>query len=129
VGLVFIDAEVSGDRRAWRPVRLLVDSGASYSVLPRKIWRAIGIKPKRTMTFTLADGTSVRRRVSECVVRLDGQEGHTPVVLGQTGDEALLGVVTLENLGLVLNPFDRTLRPMRAMLAATSRTRPTSSRS
>jgi hypothetical protein len=27
-------------------------------------------------------------------------------------------VVTLENLGLVLNPFDRTLRPMRARLAA-----------
>jgi hypothetical protein len=26
-------------------------------------------------------------------------------------------VITLENLGLVLNPFDRTLRPMRAMLA------------
>jgi hypothetical protein len=42
-------------------------------------------------------------------------------VLGEPGDEALLGVVTLENLGLVLNPFDRTLRPMRAMLAGARR--------
>jgi hypothetical protein len=34
-----------------------------------------------------------------------------------------IDLVTLENLGLVLNPFDRTLRPMRAMLAsATART-------
>jgi predicted aspartyl protease len=94
-----------------------VDSGARYSVLPLKVWRAIGLKPRRTMLFTLADGTQVRRKVSECLVRFDGQEGHTPVVLGEARDEALLGVVTLENLGLVLNPFDRTLQPMRAMLA------------
>jgi hypothetical protein len=69
------------------------------------------------MVFTLADGTELRRKVSECLVRLAGQEGHTPVVLGEGADEALLGVVTLENLGLVLNPFDRTLRPVRPMLA------------
>jgi clan AA aspartic protease len=118
VGIVYIDAEVQGARGKRRPVRFLVDSGASYSVLPLKVWRAIGLKPRRTMTFTLADGTQVSRKVSECLLRFDGQEGHTPVVLGEARDEALLGVVTLENLGLVLNPFDRTLQPMRAMLAS-----------
>lgn len=118
MGIVFIDAEVRGSRGKRQAVRFLVDSGASYSVLPLKVWRAIGLKPRRTMTFTLADGTQVRRKVSECLLRFDGQEGHTPVVLGEARDEALLGVVTLENLGLVLNPFDRTLQPMRAMLAA-----------
>ena len=41
---------------------------------------------------------------------------HTPVVLGEEGDQALLGVVTLEILGLVFNPFDRTLKPMRMLL-------------
>ena len=41
---------------------------------------------------------------------------HTPVVLGQPGDEPMLGVVTLEILGLVLNPFNRTLQPMRMLL-------------
>ena len=116
MGLVFVDAEVQGRARRRRPVRFLVDSGATYSVLPRRLWRAIGLEPKRTMVFTLADGTELRRKVSECLVRLEGQEGHTPVVLGEGADEALLGVVTLEALGLVLNPFDRTLRPMRAML-------------
>lgn len=38
-------------------------------------------------------------------------------MLGEANDDALLGVVTLENLGLVLNPFERTLRPMRMRLA------------
>ena len=37
--------------------------------------------------------------------------------LGLAGDEALLGVVTLEVLGLVLDPFNRTLQPMRMSLA------------
>jgi len=44
-------------------------------------------------------------------------ENHTPVILGEPGDnQALLGVVTLEILGLVFNPFSRTLHPMRMLL-------------
>ena len=41
----------------------------------------------------------------------------SPVVLGEPGDAALLGTVTLESMALVLNPFDRTLSPMRLTLA------------
>ena len=68
------------------------------------------------MSFTLADGTTVDRKISECYISLPQGEGHTPVILGEPGDEALLGVVTLEILGLVLNPFKRTLQPMRMLL-------------
>ena len=68
------------------------------------------------MTFTLADGTTVERSVSEAYVILPQGEAHTPVILGEEGDEALLGVVTLEILGLVFNPFSRTLHPMRMLL-------------
>ena len=42
--------------------------------------------------------------------------GHTPVILGEPRDDALLGVVTLEEMGLVFNPFERSLQPMRARL-------------
>jgi hypothetical protein len=69
------------------------------------------------MTFTFADGTQVERSISECHISLLQGYGHTPVILGEPGDEALLGAVTLEILGLVLNPFQRSLEPMRAMLA------------
>jgi len=66
---------------------------------------------------TLADGVVIERQVSECRIELPQGDGHTSVILGEPGDEALLGVVTLEILGLVLNPFSRTLQPMRMMLA------------
>jgi len=65
----------------------------------------------------LADGTTIDRNVSECHITLPQGECHTPVVLGEPGDEPLLGTVTLEILGLVLNPFSRTLQPMRMLLA------------
>ena len=68
------------------------------------------------MVFTLADGSAIQRDVSECHISLPQGDGHTPVVLGEPGDEALLGVVTLEILGLVLNPFNRTLQPMKMLL-------------
>ena len=99
------------------PVRFLIDSGAVYSLLPEPVWRGIGLAPKREMDFALADGTTIRRAVSECHISLPHGEAHIPVVLGQPGDtEPLLGVVTLEILGLVFDPFHRTLHPMRAVL-------------
>jgi clan AA aspartic protease len=116
MGLVYVDGTVRGPSGEAH-VRFLVDSGAKYSLLPDGVWQRIGLQPRRTMSFVLADGTTIDRRVSECEVLLPQGQGHTPVILGEPGDEALLGVVTLEELGLVLNPFSRTLQPARMMLA------------
>ena len=116
MGLAFVEGVVRG-RKKQATVKFLVDSGAVYTLLPDKVWRATGLKPKRRMTFTLADGTEVERAISECHIALPQGDGYTPVILGEPGDDPLLGAVTLEILGLVLNPFNRSLHPMRAMLA------------
>ena len=112
MGLTHVDANVTGPTGISRQLKLMVDSGAAYSLIPTKVWKAIKLKPKKTASFTLADGTTIERKVSECHIALAGEEGHTPVILGEPGDEPLLGVITLENLGLVLDPFKRTLQPM-----------------
>ncbi|MEA3239692.1 MAG: aspartyl protease family protein [Candidatus Bipolaricaulota bacterium] len=117
MGITYIEGIVTGPTDKRETVRFLVDSGASYTLLPEKVWKAIELTPKRTVAFTLADGTTVERKVSECRIALPEGEGYTPVILGEPGDEALLGVVTLEILGLILNPFTRKLQPMRMLLA------------
>ena len=117
MGLTFVEATVTGKKGKKATVKFMVDSGATYSLLPEKDWKAIGLKPKRSMIFTLADGTEIKRDVSECHIALEKVEGHTPVILGEPGDDALLGAVTLEVLGLVLNPFNRTLQPLHGVLA------------
>ena len=119
MGLTYVEGTVraSGRRRRSKRVRFLVDSGAVYSVLRRDDWRALGLRPDRELEFVLADGTSLERGVSECVFELEGRRATSPVVLGETEDEALLGAVTLETLGLMLNPLNRTLQRMRMVLA------------
>ncbi len=112
MGLTHVEATVTGPTGASRKLNLMVDSGAAYSLLPTKVWKAIKLKPKRKVSFTLADGTTIERNVSECHISMVNEEGHTPVILGEPGDEPLLGVVTLEILGLVLDPLKRTLQPM-----------------
>ena len=116
MGLTYIEGTVTGPTGKQATARFLVDSGATYTLLPHTIWQMIELSPKRSVVFTLADGTAIERQVSECHILLPQGEGHTPVILGQPDDEALLGMVTLEILGLVLNPFTRTLQPMRMLL-------------
>lgn len=116
MGITYIEGTVRGPTGKESQVRFLVDSGAPYSVLPQNVWQAIGLTPIREHTFVLADGSTTTRKVSECYIAIPQGEAHTPVVLGEADDEALLGVVTLEILGLILDPFKRTLKPMRMLL-------------
>jgi len=94
-----------------------VDSGAIYSVLPAKIWRALRLRAERKVEFTLADGTPIERGVSECRFEIQGKAATSPVVLGVERDGALLGAVTLETLGLMLNPLIREILLMRMVLS------------
>ena len=111
------------ERVDWRPegreddLGFLVHNGATYSLVPSPVWEAIGLTTRRELTFAIADGSTLVRRVSECNLLLPQDEGHTPVILGELGDEARLGVVTQELLGLVPNPFNRTLQTMGMLLA------------
>ena len=116
MGITYIEGAVTGPVGT-RILDFLVDSGATYTLVPLEVWQAIGLTPKRTVSFALGDGSRIERQVSECHIALSVGEGHSPVILGEPGDDALLGVVTLENLGLVFNPFSRTLHPMRMLLA------------
>ncbi len=97
-------------------VEFLVDSGAVYSVVQGKILDDLEIDPYREMSFALADGTAIKRRISSAYFELEGEGGPAPVVYGEEGDTALLGATTLESIGLVLNPFTRTLHPMRLLM-------------
>ena len=117
MGITYIDGVARSPAGDEATVSFLVDSGATYSLLPESTWRPIGLEPTREMTFTLADGTRVERQISRCYLLLPQGGDYTPVILGEPGDEALLGVVTLEILGLVFSPFSRTLHPMRQKLA------------
>ncbi len=117
MGLTFIQGKVKSETGKESDVNFLVDSGATYTLLAKNYWETIGLIPRRSMEFILADGSVLKRNISECYIILPQGEGHTPVILGEEGDKSLLGAVTFEILGLKLNPFNRTLEPMKMMLS------------
>ena len=44
-----------------------------------------------------------------------------PVIFGEKGDSTLLGAVTLEALGVILDPIKRELRPLPMVLGGSLR--------
>ncbi|MGC9997541.1 MAG: aspartyl protease family protein [Terriglobia bacterium] len=120
MGLTYIRASIANPARPRRSARLkfLVDSGALYSVVPAAVLRRLGIKPGTSKSFILADGTEVKRSLGQALFRLNGEEAASPVIFGAAGDSVLFGSVSLEALGLMLDPLKRELRPLPMMLAA-----------
>lgn len=94
----------------------LVDSGAHYTVLPLEIVKKLGLKASYTQSFSLADGRVVKRSIGSAFIQYENKELAVAVVLGQKGDTALLGVTTLENFGLMLDPFKRRIYHSKLML-------------
>ena len=93
-------------------VRFLVDTGAVYTVLPEPVWKTLKLRPTSSAEFGLADGTAIARPVSEARFDLAGRGATSPVILGERDDAPLLGAVTLETLGLMVNPLTREVVPM-----------------
>ncbi len=115
MGIIYVKGTVSNGGPSVA-VDFLVDSGATYTLIPKLVWEKINLNPKRKLEFILADGTKIKRCVSECHIEILGYEGHTPVILGENDEEALIGSVTLEESGFVLDPFKREIRPSKLML-------------
>ena len=120
MGLTYIRATVVNPAKPRRSTRLkfLVDSGALYSVVPSTVLRRLGIKSGSSRTFILADGTEVKRLIGQALFRINGDEGASPVIFGEEGDSVLLGSVSLEALGFMLDPLKRELRPLPMLLAS-----------
>lgn len=119
MGLTTLNVEVANpaDFSRCEEVTFLVDSGAIYSVVPTPVLRRLGIKPFARDEFTLADGTPVVRRRGGAFFRYGDRKGMADVIFGEKGDSVLLGALTLEALGLSLDPLRRELRPLPLVLA------------
>ncbi|TSC66444.1 MAG: hypothetical protein CEO21_192 [Microgenomates group bacterium Gr01-1014_80] len=87
----------------------LVDSGATYTVVPETVLKRLGIKPDDEEKFSLADGRIIKRKVGSALYEYEGKQRAAPVLFGEKDDSLLLGTFTLEALGLTLDPLKRKL--------------------
>jgi predicted aspartyl protease len=99
------------DRDNREPVELLVDTGATFTVLPYELWRRMRLEGEATRTLRTADGRMLEREQGLAYIEVNGNRGTVPVVLGGEGDVPVLGVTTLEILGLAFDPVRGELIP------------------
>lgn len=113
MGVVFLSAEVASPEGEAKKLRLLIDSGTKYSLLPEEIWKSIGLEEQKKRNFSLSDGTRMTFPVAKCKFTYKGAEHLSPVIMGGKGIPAVVGTVTLESMGLVMNPYTRELKSKR----------------
>jgi predicted aspartyl protease len=77
----------------------------------------MGIKHvELTIKSPTNSGKKLTREIGNASITYGNDEIITPVVLGQKGDSPLLGTITLESFGLLLDPFKRKLYKSTMML-------------
>jgi clan AA aspartic protease len=123
MSLTHVEAEVTNPLAPGRKTkkRFLVDSGAVYTVIPAETLKKLGIEPSGERTFFLANGEPVRRKTGEARITFQEQTATCVVLFGEEGDATLMGVTTLENLGLIFDPMRQKIIPLPMPLAEVRR--------
>jgi predicted aspartyl protease len=104
----------SGSR--FETVEALVDTGATFTVVPASMLERLGVARQDTVRLRLADDQVIERDLGETRVRLDGKTLNTVVVFGDEDALPLLRVYTLERALLAVDPVGQRLVPTEALL-------------
>jgi clan AA aspartic protease len=102
-------------REAVEVADALVDTGATWTSLPRGLAERLGLEVIGQMAVKTAAGVQMLDQ-SYAYVELDGKRMVAPVLVSDTLDGVLIGVTTLEALGLAVDPTTGQLREAEVFL-------------
>ena len=88
-----------------------VDTGAFYTTIPVRLLRQLGIEPKGSRRFLVADGRRVEMEYGQAWATIDRESEVTIVAFGQDDSPPLLGAYTLNGLALAVDPTSQRLIP------------------
>ena len=106
MGLVRVTVEIANPQDGSRSQTVrnaLVDTGASKTLLPRSIADELQLPVVGTANVRTVDGHS---DVDQCqaILRIQGRQTYHEVFVSDTYPGVLIGVLTLESLGFVVDP-------------------------
>lgn len=93
----------------------LVDTGAVDCLAPADRLDAAGVRREGKRVYELANWQPVEMKYGFARVSLLGSETVAQVIFGPADAESTLGVVALENTGVVVDPVTNTLKRLHAV--------------
>jgi len=114
MGMTRVTARVVSLSRTGVPYEadFLVDTGAIHCMAPRDRLLAAGVQPEGKTVYELATGEPVELEHGFARISFLGMETVTRVIFGPPGVEPLLGVLALEDAGIVVDPRTQELRKL-----------------
>ncbi len=95
--------------------KALVDTGATFTTIPHPVARRLGLKSIGKRRVRRAARSQILDE-SFAHIEMDGKSTVTPLLISKTLDKILIGVITLEALGLSVDPAKGTLRETETLL-------------
>ena len=104
------------DGQHFEEMEALVDTGATFTVVPQSVLRNLQIDPTDRKPFMYASGERVQLELAQVRIRIEDRETITWVVFGEDAGGALLGSYTLEGVLLGVEPHKQRLIPVEGLL-------------
>ena len=113
MGTVTATIEVGDPQgRNFLEVSLEVNTGSTYTALPREMLQALGVPVNRPVQARLADGSLQTVEIRQTKIRLEGRQFTTTVIFAEEGEPSLLGAISLEQALLAVDPVNNRLIPV-----------------
>jgi clan AA aspartic protease len=116
-GLTHVTAKIinlAADTTSPFEAEFLVNTGFIDCMAPSDKLLAAGVRPEGKRVYELANGQPVEYSYGFARVAFFGDETVVQVIFGPVGTEPILGVVALENTGVVVDPVTRNLKRLHA---------------
>ena len=96
----------------FQSVEVEADTGSTSTALPREMLLALGVPVQTSVESRLADGSIHAVDIGQTTIRLGEREFITTVIFAEEGEPSLLGVITLEDALLAVDPVKGELIPV-----------------
>lgn len=119
MGTFSVSIEVGDlEGRRYETLDALVDTGATYLVLPQPVMERLGVSVTERRVFQIADGREIEFDVGDVSLRMDGRSHPVLAVFGDEASPVLLGAVPLETFGLGIDPINQRLVSIPGLLTS-----------
>lgn len=116
MGYVYADVKLSDpERKKIIERRMLIDTGATWPCVSPQLAEEMGLRIEFYRDVTLADGRKVEAGWAIASIEINGRETLVPTYVFDIM-EPVIGVFTLEALGLAVDPVSGELKPTRGFI-------------